>query len=123
MNDKILMIDTSEPTLDQKVEFLSRPSSYSQAVAEVIRRETHMSWVFLAGDRAFKLKKPVRFPYLDFSTLERRGAACRAELSLNRRLAPDVYLEVAPLTATARGTVDRRGRNDRGLARGHAASR
>jgi aminoglycoside phosphotransferase family enzyme len=103
VNDKILMINASEPTLDQKVEFLSRPSSYSQAVAEVMRRETHMSWVFLVGDRAYKLKKPVRFPYLDFSTLERRGAACRAELSLNRRLAPDIYLEVAPLTATAEG--------------------
>jgi aminoglycoside phosphotransferase family enzyme len=62
-----------------------------------------MSWVFLAGDRVYKLKKPVRFPYLDFSTLERREAACRAELSLNRRLAPDVYLDVVPLTADADG--------------------
>jgi aminoglycoside phosphotransferase family enzyme len=103
VNDKILMIDASEPTLDQKVEFLSRPSSYSQAVTEVIRRETHMSWVFLVGNQAFKLKKPVRFPYLDFSTLEQRNAACRAELRLNRRLAPDVYLAVVPLTATAHG--------------------
>jgi aminoglycoside phosphotransferase family enzyme len=62
-----------------------------------------MSWVFLAGDRVYKLKKPVRFPYLDFSTLERREAACRAEVSLNRRLAPDVYIGVAPLTASAGG--------------------
>ena len=59
--------------------------------------ETHMSWVFMVGDRAFKLKKPVRLPYLDFTTLQRREAACRAELRLNRRLAPDVYLDVAPL--------------------------
>jgi uncharacterized protein len=64
-----------------------------------------MSWVFLAGDRAYKLKKPVRFPYLDFSNLSRREAACRAELRLNRRLASDVYLDVLPLTATARGLV------------------
>ncbi len=62
-----------------------------------------MSWVFLAGDKVYKLKKPVHFPYLDFSTLARREAACRAELSLNRRLAPDVYLGVAPLTDTAGG--------------------
>jgi aminoglycoside phosphotransferase family enzyme len=97
------MIDTNTSTLDQKVKFLSRPNSYSQTVVEVIRRETHMSWVFLAGDHAFKLKKPVHFPYLDFSTLERRGAACWAELRLNRRLAPDVYLAVVPLTATSSG--------------------
>lgn len=62
-----------------------------------------MSWVFLAGDRVFKLKKPVRFAYLDFSTLGRREAACRAELKLNRRLAADVYLSVVPLTWTPNG--------------------
>lgn len=88
------------PTLDAKVEFLSRPDSYGLS-APVVRHETHMSWVFLAGDRAFKLKKPVRFPYLDFSTLERREQACRTELRLNRRLAPDIYLDVLPLTASA----------------------
>jgi aminoglycoside phosphotransferase family enzyme len=62
-----------------------------------------MSWVFMAGDRVYKLKKPVRFSYLDFSTLERRAAACWAEIFLNRRLAPDVYLGVAPLSATSTG--------------------
>jgi aminoglycoside phosphotransferase family enzyme len=62
-----------------------------------------MSWVFLAGHRVYKLKKPVHFPYLDFSTLARREAACRAELHLNRRLAPDVYLDVMPLTHSTRG--------------------
>jgi aminoglycoside phosphotransferase family enzyme len=72
-------------------------------VHDVERRETHMSWVFLAGKRVFKLKKPVRFPYLDFSTLDRREAACRAELALNRRLAPDVYEEVVPLVRSQQG--------------------
>ena len=51
-----------------------------------------MSWVFLAGPRAYKLKKPVRFPYLDFSTLARREAACRAELKLNRHMFEPVDL-------------------------------
>jgi aminoglycoside phosphotransferase family enzyme len=87
--------------LAQNVEFLSQPAAYAHAPAQVDRRETHMSWLFLAGDRVYKLKKPVRFPYLDFSTLARREAACRAELNLNRRLAPDVYLGVAPLTSAA----------------------
>jgi aminoglycoside phosphotransferase family enzyme len=95
--------DIAEPKVDQKVELLSRPDAYPRAVTEVVRRETHMSWVFLAGSRVYKLKKPVRFPYLDFSTLERREKACRAELELNRRLASDVYLDVVPLTLTPHG--------------------
>ncbi len=88
-------------TLAEKVAYLSDPKAFGAASVE--RRETHMSWVFMAGDRVYKLKKPVRFPYLDFSTLERREAACRAELRLNARLAPDIYLGVAPLTRAAQG--------------------
>ena len=91
------------PTLDAKVSFLSRPDAYRPSPGEVARRETHMSWVFLVGDRVYKLKKPVRFPYLDFSTLLRREAACRAELRLNRALAPDIYLDVVPLVDTGAG--------------------
>lgn len=91
------------PSLDEKVFFLSRPEAYAARPESVARRETHMSWVFFAGERVFKLKKPVRFPYLDFSTLARREAACRAELRLNRRLAPAVYLDVQPLTINERG--------------------
>jgi aminoglycoside phosphotransferase family enzyme/predicted kinase len=60
-------------------------------------RETHISWVFLSGDRAYKLKKPVRLPYVDYATADRRHAMCRAEVELNRRLAPDVYLGVRSL--------------------------
>jgi aminoglycoside phosphotransferase family enzyme len=92
-----------EPTLEEKVEFLGQPGTYAHAVDEVIRRETHMSWVFLAGNTVYKLKKPVRFPYLDFSTLALRGAVCRAELRLNRRLAPHVYLSIVPLVVTSGG--------------------
>ena len=91
------------PALDAKVVFLSRPDAYPVPPAAVVVRETHMSWVFLAGDEVYKLKKPVRFPYLDFSTIERREQACRAELRLNRRLAPDIYLGVLPLTDSGRG--------------------
>jgi aminoglycoside phosphotransferase family enzyme len=90
------------PDLAEKVACLSRSATYG-LVDHVIRHETHMSWVFLAGNHAFKLKKPVRFPYLDFSTVSRREAACRAELILNRRLAPDVYQEVLPLVQSERG--------------------
>jgi uncharacterized protein len=100
-----LTAGTGEATIDQNVDFLSQPGAYPHPVAGVVRRETHMSWVFLAGERAYKLKKPVRFPYLDFSTLGRRESACRAELRLNRRLAPDVYIDVVPLTSTPRGLM------------------
>lgn len=92
-----------EPTLDDKVRFLGNPASYGRGVTEVRTRETHMSWIFLAGERVYKLKKPVRFSYLDFSTLERRAAACRAEQRLNRRLAPDTYLGVVPVTVSPAG--------------------
>lgn len=62
-----------------------------------------MSWVFLTPDRVLKLKKPVRFPYLDFSTLARREFYCREELRLNARLAPDVYLGLLALQVTPSG--------------------
>lgn len=74
----------------------------SPATNELIRRETHMS-VFLAGDTVYKLTKPVRLPYLDFSTLTKRKATCRADLRLNRRPAPDVYLDVTLLRISAHG--------------------
>lgn len=76
------------------VAFLSSPKAYAADTARVEVRETHMSWVFLTADRAYKLKKPVRFPFLDFGTRAARGASCREEVRLNRRLAPDVYLDV-----------------------------
>lgn len=91
------MDESGEADLAAKLAFLGRPAAYSPCPAEVDMCETHMSWVFLAGDHVYKLKKPVRFPYLDFSTLTRREQACRAEVRLNRRLAPDVYLDVLPL--------------------------
>jgi aminoglycoside phosphotransferase family enzyme len=65
--------------------------------------ETHMSWVFFAGDRVLKLKKPVRYPFLDFSTLHAREFNCREELRLNSRLAPGVYLGLLALQATDGG--------------------
>lgn len=91
------------PDISDKVTALSRPGVLGPAIGPVTRRETHMSWVFFADDLVFKLKKPVRFSYLDFSTLARRETACRAEVALNRPLAPDVYLGVTPVTASPGG--------------------
>jgi uncharacterized protein len=96
-------IGPTAPTIEDKVRFLSDPTTHSCPPGQLVIHETHMSWVFLAGERVYKLKKPVRFAYLDFSTLDRREAACRAEFRLNRRLAPDVYLDVVPLTISTSG--------------------
>src|ERR1019366_6311732 len=84
-----------------KVCFLSEPSAYPHSPQNVTLVETHMSFVFLAGGRAYKLKKPVRFPFLDFSTLRAREINCREELRLNRRLAAQVYLGIVPLNLSA----------------------
>ncbi len=91
--------------IEDKVRFLQRPEAYGRADAEVLAEETHMSWVFLAGDRVYKLKKPVRYPFLDFSTIEARERNCREEVRLNRRLAAHIYLGIVPLTATPAGEL------------------
>jgi hypothetical protein len=92
-------------TDDQRdtITFLRDAASYGPDVERVDLVETHVSLVFLAGERAYKLKRAVALPYLDFSTAERRRQACEAELALNRRTAPDLYLQVRRLARTASG--------------------
>jgi len=94
---------TQEPNTDDKVRFLSDPHSYPNAPQEVDVIETHMSWVFLVGDLVYKLKKPVKHDFLDFSTLERRCRAVQDEARLNRRLAPGVYGDPLPITRGSDG--------------------
>ena len=77
---------------------LSHPAAYPFAVDAVEVHQTHISMVFLAGDYAYKVKEPVQLGFLDFSTLERRKHFCEEEVRLNRRLAPQVYLGVVPVT-------------------------
>lgn len=83
-----------------KLAFL-RASSAFDGVREVV--ETHMSWVFLTDRHAFKLKKPVRLPYVDYRTIERRRQSCENELRLGRRIAPNVYEAVMPLVEGPKG--------------------
>jgi aminoglycoside phosphotransferase family enzyme len=79
------------------------PAFYPDGPASVEMVESHISWVFLAGDRAYKLRKPVVFPFLDYETAERRRAMCEEEVRLGRRLAPNVYRGVRPLVRTTDG--------------------
>ncbi|WP_296482641.1 hypothetical protein [Rhodoferax sp.] len=85
------------PNIEAKLTFLQSPASYGPLSPQVELIETHMSWVFLLEQRVFKLKKPVRFPFLDFTTLQAREFYCREEVRLNARLAPGVYLGVVAL--------------------------
>lgn len=93
------------PGLQAKVTFLSRPGSYPEVTTAVEVVQTHMSCVFLTDHHAYKLKKPVRYDFLDFRTLEARRINCESELRLNRRLARDVYLEVVPLSCSRDGQL------------------
>jgi aminoglycoside phosphotransferase family enzyme/predicted kinase len=80
------------------LDFMGRPRSYAPPPATVERVETHASVVFLAGAFAYKVKRAVKYPFLDFSTLERRREASLNELRVNRRTAAQLYLEVLPVT-------------------------
>ena len=83
--------------VQEEIELLSCREAYSDPTDRVECIETHISWVFLTDRRVYKLKKPVRFDFLDYSTVQRRKQACEAEVQLNRRLAPHTYLGVLPV--------------------------
>ncbi len=85
------------------IEFLDDPATYGGA--PVKRIDTHAATVFLAGDRAFKIKRAVRFPFLDYSTLDRRKAACAAELEVNHPYAPAVYRRAVAITRERDGAL------------------
>jgi aminoglycoside phosphotransferase family enzyme len=94
---------SGEPDLATKVAFLSDPMAFPGHPASVTRIETHFAWVFLAGDRAYKLKKPSQLRGADWRSTAAREIACREEMRLNRRLSPSTYLSVEPLIQTPTG--------------------
>lgn len=79
---------------------LQNPSIYGHPAEHIEVLETHISWVLLCGEYAYKIKKPLDLGFLDFSTLEKRRFFCREELRLNARLAPDIYLDVVAITGS-----------------------
>jgi len=98
--------------IEAKVDLLRRPATYPDAPDRVDVVETHMSWVFLTDRYAYKMKKPVRYDFLDFSTLALRQRDCEEEVRLNRRFAPDVYLGTVPLTLDAHGNMHLGGKGE-----------
>jgi hypothetical protein len=102
-------------------EAMRSPAFYPDRPHNVEVVETHISWVFLAGDRAYKLRKPVVFPFLDYGTAERRRVMCEQEVRLGRRLAPDAYRGPAAAPDDGRMGARSRGRGRR-RARGRDAA-
>jgi uncharacterized protein len=91
--------------IEQVRDALARPETYSQRPPSVDVRETHISWVFVAGEFAYKLKKPLVLDFLDYGTAERRREMCREEVRLNRRLAPELYIGVRGVALHPDGAV------------------
>lgn len=98
------------PDVPPLITALMDPSRYPHKVDQVELMQTHGAWVLLAGNRAYKIKKPVALSFMDFSTLDRRRAACEAEIRVNRRFAPgdptmQIYLSALPITGSAQAPV------------------
>src|SRR5262245_46780938 len=90
-------------TQEEVFALLGDPATHGGAAVK--RFDTHAASVFLAGDRAFKVKRAVRFPFLDYSTLDLRKRACEAELAVNRVFAPEIYRRVVPITRADDGRL------------------
>lgn len=85
---------------DRLIQALTDRAVYEHPTTEITVQQTHISWVVLTGPYAYKIKKPVNLGFVDFSTLAKRHAFCQEELRLNRRLAPQLYLDVVPIYGT-----------------------
>ncbi|MDR3367980.1 AAA family ATPase [Rhodoferax sp.] len=94
------IMNRMDTTLPPLIAALMQPQRHAPGVQQVELLQTHISWVLLAGDVVYKIKKPVKLPFLDFSTLSLRHQFCLDELRLNRRFAPDIYLDVVALYNT-----------------------
>jgi uncharacterized protein len=98
--------DPQQPVID----FLSDPATHGGSPVE--RIDTHAASVFLAADRAFKIKRAVRFPFLDFTTLRKRRAACESEIAVNRAYAPTIYRGAHPITRATSGRLAINGKGE-----------
>lgn len=93
--------DTQAGTYMFPIRELLAPEAFQHPVGEIALRETHISWVVLTGSIAYKIKKAVKFDFIDALTLERRRTLCEEDLRLNRRLAPELYMDVVAITRKA----------------------
>ncbi|MFD1379850.1 hypothetical protein [Fodinicurvata halophila] len=96
----------SESGQEEIIAFLKDPSTHPEAAGEVRHVTTHVAHVFLAGERAWKIKRAVAYSFLDFTGLEAREEVCRREVELNRRTAPQIYLGVHAITRARDGGLE-----------------
>lgn len=87
---------------DKVLDFLANPATHHLAT-EVKRFYTHGSYVFLVGDDAYKVKRAISYPYMDYSTIGKRKLACEKKIAVNKRHAPDIYVSAFPVTRDAAG--------------------
>ena len=106
------VIEKLETSQQEVIAFLLNPQSYGYNNVPVTRIDTHISVVFLVGDRAYKMKRAVRYAYLDYSTIGCRKNFCEAEVSLNRRTAPMLYRDIVPVTRENDGSLQLGGRGE-----------
>src|SRR5262249_15187044 len=99
-----IAVATTSGAQEEVVAFLSDPLSYPRA-ERVERIETHGNLVFLAGEEAWKIKRAARFPYMDFSTLEKRRVACIREVEINRQFGSALYLGCVPIARSRCGRL------------------
>jgi hypothetical protein len=104
-HDSTRAAGTGDEVLDRLIAALREPGRYAHAVGRVELLQTHISCILLAGDYAYKIKKPVNLGFLDFSTLAARRHYCEEELRLNRRTAPGLYLDVLAIGGSASAPV------------------
>jgi len=102
-NDRLAGVRHLVTDQGEVIAFLAEPASYGPEIERVEQIATHGAMVFLAGSRAYKMKRAVRYPYMDFSTLALRKATCEREIALNRRTAPELYLGVEAVVRGADG--------------------
>lgn len=89
--------------VEEMLEAMQKPGTYDERVDAISMVQTHISWVFLTGDFAYKIKKPVNFGFLDFTTLEKRKRFCDMELKINSMFSPEIYIGVVPLKKSGSG--------------------
>ncbi len=85
---------------DEMLEAMKSPQTYDEPVDEIKTVQTHISWIFLTGEFAYKVKKPVDFGFLDFTSLDKRKRLCKREVEINRMFSPEIYLGVVPLNVS-----------------------
>jgi hypothetical protein len=102
---KASQMHSAESDQSEAIALLSNPASFGCGIEHVETHETHGAIVFLAGDRAYKLKRAVKFPYVDYSTVSLRRRMCEAEVAVNRRMAPQLYLDAQPIVRGSDGRL------------------